>query len=294
MKIPQKFGWFLKFIVTTVSLWFIYREITTTNWQFGGIIWNVKIYVIIFIVCILMGLNWLLEALRWKVSLENFEQIHLKEAIKTILMGLSLNWVLPFTTGDFAVRLFSLKNKKQATSAVVFNRILISFFTLLYGIYVLLNYSKAYNFNKKWVILIAVLVVIAVIIIWIFKNKITPFLAYFRQLSARLILRISLITLLRFLLFTVQLVCLIAVFNENLEITTILVGVGWIFMARTILPALIGGIGVRETAGMLFFSQYVENASLVLLPISLVWVINIVIPSLVGVWLLWRRNSLRI
>ena len=90
---------------------------------------------IISLVCLLMIINWYLEALRWKYSIQTFEAISIKEACKAVLAGLALNWVLPFTSGDLIARIAKHQDKYQATSAAMLNRGIMLLLTFLLGSY---------------------------------------------------------------------------------------------------------------------------------------------------------------
>ncbi|WP_420315672.1 hypothetical protein [Ekhidna sp.] len=235
-----------------------------------------------------MFLNWYLEALRWKVSVQVFEPISIQDAVRIILAGLSLNWVLPFTSGDLLVRLSQQVDKYQTTSAAVLNRGVMISFTAIIGLYGMSKLAEQYDFNG-WYALI--LLLIFPLMTWIFRKTLARFLNYFRSIDRSILIKIVGISFLRYTVFTFQFFLLLETFLPHLPAHLLIAGIGWIFLVRSILPLLLGGVGVREVSGIVFFESHVSNLQMVIIPIFLIWVINTVIPSLVGLIFIWRFKA---
>lgn len=242
---------------------------------------------VLSIVLALMVFNWYLEALRWKVSLQHFESISMNKAWQVILRGLALNWVLPFTSGDLLARISQQRDKYQATSAAILNRGIMLCFTLVLGLYGLSQLATEYEING-WFALIILFGI--PIIRWFFKKSENRFSTYFKELPRGLLIRIIGISLLRYLTFVFQFYLLLTAFLPSLPADSIIAGIGWIFLVRTALPLFFGGVGVREASGILFFEPLVSDLQLVIIPIFLIWVINTVVPSLVGLVFVWRMK----
>ena len=239
----------------------------------------------LIIVIVLMPINWYLEALRWKLSIGLFEPITMKKSWGSVLGGQALNWVLPFTSGDLLSRISQQKDKYQATAAVVLNRGIMLTITLILGLYGMSFLARQFNLNGWFLLGMIISVPILKVI---FKKSIDRFLGYFRELDNPLLMRIVGISLLRYAIFVTQFYLLLTAFLPTLSPQLILAGIGWVFITRSALPLLFGGIGVREASGIFFFGFYVSDFQLVVFPISLIWIINILIPSLAGLWFVWR------
>ena len=239
----------------------------------------------LIIVIVLMPINWYLEALRWKLSIGLFEPITMKKSWGSVLGGQALNWVLPFTSGDLLSRISQQKDKYQATAAVVLNRGIMLTITLILGLYGMSFLARQFNLNGWFLLGMIISVPILKVI---FKKSIDRFLGYFRELDNPLLMRIVGISLLRYAIFVTQFYLLLTAFLPTLSPQLILAGIGWVFITRSALPLLFGGIGVREASGIFFFGFYVSDLQLVVFPISLIWIINILIPSLAGLWFVWR------
>ncbi len=221
---------------------------------------------VITIACILilMVFNWYLEALRWRISIATFESISTIKAIKVILGGLALNWILPFATGDLLARISQQKDKYQTTSAAVLNRGIMMVVTIIGGVYGGSFIAQEYQL-KGWLVLIFL---ILILIAFLLRKRLIRFMLFFRKLSRRVILQIAGISILRYTVFSMQFFLMLSMFlGDTVSEELIFGGVGWIFLARSSLPLFFGGVGVREASGVIFFDPYVDDLQLVLIPV---------------------------
>ena len=260
-------------------LYFISSKLQSQSFDLREIEWPDRFGFTLAAVSLLMVMNWYLEALRWKLSVRTFEPISMNEAWKAILGGLALNWVLPFTSGDLVARLAPQKDRYQTTAAAMMNRGIMLCFTLMLGLYGVNELIVSYEWNS-WLIALVLPVIAAGF--FAFKKPMRKFLVYFRELKRLVFLRITLISLVRYLVFVIQFYMLLVLFLPTLSIQLLIAGIGWVFLVRSALPLFFGGVGVREASGIVFFEPYVSNLQYVIVPIFLIWVINTVIPSMVG------------
>lgn len=281
--------WFiglLKVILLLGCLYFIFSKWQSQTFPPGHFQWPSNFGLITSIVFVLMIFNWYLESFRWKVSVEVFESITLIDAWKVVLGGLALNWILPFTTGDFIARVSQQQDKLKATSAAMLNRAIMLVVTAIFGLYGIAHLAVRYEWDYWAIIVLSIIIVLIVL----FRKHISRFASYFKALSKRTLIQIVTISLIRYFIFVTQFFLLLNLFLPDLDSHLIIAGIGWIFLARTALPLIMGGAGVREASGLIFFEPYVVSIEYVLVPIVLVWVINIVIPSLAGLVLIMRAN----
>lgn len=232
-----------------------------------------------------MVTNWTLEVIRWKVSITPIEKISLKSAITDVFGGLLMNWILPFTSGDFLTRIIAKQNKYMTASAIILNRIIMFCCTLLIGA---IGVSQMAQYGYDYLLIILVVGLIISIGMAIRRKIPQQFLAYFTQLQSQHIRQILMLSIARYFVFTVQFILLIKLFNPSLEYWTIFAGIGWIFLIRSAIPSLFGGIGLREASAFMFFSVMVADISLVIVPVFLLWLLNTLLPSLFGLVMIWK------
>jgi uncharacterized membrane protein YbhN (UPF0104 family) len=283
-------GVFVKVSITLTCIYFLVQRFKNQSIDLSQINWSDDLSLIISITSILMLLNWYLEAVRWKISLASFEVISIKESWKAVLGGLTLNWVLPFTSGDFAARIISRKDKYQTISAVVLNRSIMLFLTVIFGIYSLYYFPQSL-IDIKWIYML--LLILGTGLFFFFHKRINRFIAYFHSLKKGQVIKMLLISVFRYALFTFQFYLLLTAFNPEVSFFILTAGIGWIFLARSIIPHILGGVGLREAASVVFFSSIVTDLSHIVIPVLLIWLINTVIPSIVGLGFIWKSSFLR-
>ena len=276
---------FIKLALFGVCLYFILIKLQDQSISLSKIVWPDSFGMILGLVGILMVINWYLEVLRWKVSLQPFEPISIQNAWQVILGGLALNWVLPFTSGDLLARISQQNDKYQATSAAMLNRGIMLILTLILGIYGMSKLAVEYDVNGWFTLL---LIFSYPLIRWLFKKSLNRFLSYFRNLNRLILIRIIGLSFLRYSVFVFQFYLLLSAFLPDLSTDLILAGIGWVFLIRSVLPLFFGGIGVREASGIIFFESHVPDLQIVIIPIFLIWMINTVLPSVVGLVFVFR------
>lgn len=256
--------------------WFIYQKMSQTGFQIPTLDLN-SFMLISAIVIFLIPLNWYLEALRWKLSIP-FENISIRESMNIVLRGLAMNWVLPFTVGDVGSRLAEVKNKRMSSIAIGYNRFVILLITYTYGGSAVIFYLGESN----WIFALLGVSTIFIVLVFILLTRKISSRVQVKFLTSRLAFDIVGITLIRYAIFTFQFYLLIRFFNPSLSSFVILMGIGWVFLFRSILPSLLGSIGVREASSIFFFQAYVTDLNLIVFPCLIIWVLNTIVPSIIG------------
>ena len=275
-----------KFLVSSLCVWFVFEQLKQKSGPFELALLTGMHYTAIALVLLLMVVNWLLEAIRWKWSLAPFAKLDTKEALGEVLRGLALNWVLPFTGGDFVSRMAKRERKAETVAAILFNRSILLALTLFFGLYSLWVYNQM-SFSRM--IMTAFLVALFCFMVYhVVVSQFRTVKGYFHLLGRQLSMKVIFISVTRYLVFTLQFFLLLKVFLPSVSASFLFAGVGWIFFIRSVIPSLLGGIGLREASACLFFEGIVHDTALVLSPVFLIWVINTVLPSLVGAALIWK------
>ncbi|MFK7952825.1 MAG: lysylphosphatidylglycerol synthase domain-containing protein [Ekhidna sp.] len=280
-------GKLAKAVITALCFYFLWNQYQKHDIDFGNIEWNESQTWALIGVFLLMILNWYLEALRWKISLNPFEKISINEAFSSVLGGIALNWVMPFTTGDFAARLLKRKDKYQTTSAILLNRGIMLSLTGIFGLFSFRYLHQSFISNISLQIIGMLLILI---VLFFGRKRLSRFFAYFSSIESKRIFQVISISVLRYLVFTFQFYWLVVEFNSGLSSLLIIAGIGWVFFVRSIIPHLLGGIGLREAAAVFFFTPHVSDLHSIVLPVFLIWMINTMIPSLFGLLFVWRAD----
>ncbi len=255
----------------------------------------------------LMPINWALEAYKWQFLASKVEKISFVDAFKGTLAGLGLGFITPQAVGDFAARIYFLKmkNKMEALGAILLARVSMFFVAVFYGIigfYILNNFEvlKASSFVEEkmiWLVALLAFVTLTMIIHFNIYDHI-PYKHYRKRWlmwfwnSFKVLTQYSyndfsicfLLSVARYLVFTVQYLLLLHFFGVDIYNILIVSAVWMIYFVKSIFPTFnfLNDLGVREVSAVYFLSQLgVSNSDAVLSSLCL-WLINILIPTLAG------------
>ncbi len=304
-------------ILLVLLLLLIYKQITSQGniqeeWNDFLKYWTEGNKVYFILIILLAPLNWTLESIKWKLLLRKVEQIPFRKAFASVLTGMSFAIITPNKIGDFAGRILYLKNKTklQGAIATLIGNLAHTIATFTFGIAGLIYFNIYYS--KTWSLITLALALIGIGILlyfylrmhllakWIEKYpKLRVIAISFRVLkrySKRDLLQIVSVSACRFMVYNVQFFLLINLlgaqipFSEGVWITAVM------FWMITVIPSFfIADIGVRGfIAGLLFIDTGIsENAVSVLAGSYMVWLMNLIIPAIIGSFLILTVRIIR-
>lgn len=244
------------------------------------------------IVLFFMPLNWLLEALKWQILARPVKQLELKKAFTGVLAGLSMAFITPHGIGDYLGRVLTIQKEDRGrlVGAVLLGRLMQLTATLLFGtmgIFYLLGSTFTYIY-----LLLLICLIISGILLLTFRikpkgkllNKIAYYVSIVSTYSSKTLLQILALSCLRYIVFCIQLVIMLTSFVA-IPLSLKIAGSTWIFLAKSILPTFnfLSDLGIREFSAIYFFDQFGTPLIPVLAASLLIWIINILLPTLVGI-----------
>ena len=263
--------WLLKVVVLAGCVYYIVRALGHRS--FEGFNWQElntsQLWLLCTLVLLLVPLNWYLEVIKWRLCVQPLTQISSTQALWSVLRGLSLNWVIPFSLGDFIGRSLNLPKTKGTIRANLVNRFA-SFWTTLFMFGV---GSMFYWPGQSGVIGAGLALIIIVLIGALHWDK-----AYTLTIK----LRILSMSLIRYVVFSLQFGALLFHFCPDIPLEVLLAGIPVVFLIRTLAPSLLGALGVREAAVIWTFSAFTVHPASLLVASLFLWLFNLVLPSLVG------------
>jgi uncharacterized membrane protein YbhN (UPF0104 family) len=248
----------------------------------------------------LIFINWACEAKKWQVLANQFNPLKFLDAYQSVLVGLTLGFISPANLGDFAGRIIHLKNnnRKQGIGSILLGNGIQFYVTLIFGIFAYLI-IYGIDFPKNHQIIFGMLVFCLFLGIFIFFirgkielffNKIklvAQFKIYWKPLTDfdnSIFLKVFIWSILRFLIIAWQFVIVLQIFEINIITIDLWAVSSLVFLFKTIIPQVnfLSDLGVRELSALYFFSLYSVNLSSVISATFLLWLINILLPVLVG------------
>ena len=293
----------LKVITLLAVVVLLYKKLKDPT-NFGSGFWyeisllstNVSSIALLSLSIILMPLNWFMEAVKWKFLVQKQHVISNRSAFEGVLTGLSLGFVTPHAVGDYVGRLIQLPvdNKTQLIGSVWLGKVVQMIVTALFGLIGVIAFFRTVNFQiNTFLIGLALLTLFSSAIVgFIFLKStysgwIARFQGYFKivlSYSSSELLKILGLAISRYLIFSIQFVLILFAFKVPLAFLELFSGVTWILLLKSIIPSFnfMSDLGIRELSTITFFDQFdidqipVVSASLIL------WLINILIPMLIG------------
>jgi hypothetical protein len=266
------------------------------------------------LIILLMLANWLAEAWKWKVVAAKIEKLSIWQALKGVLTGLSLGFVTPHSWGDYAGRIWQMeeKNREKALGGILLSRGAQLAITLIFGLpgffYLLSNSGNimpgADNLFLFLSVTFAIITPLCIIYIGSISSWLGIFLGQFKwfsflevltHFSSKDSLQLLAISLLRYLIFSSQFLIVLLLFKVDLPIEILSMGIGFIFLAKSVIPAFnfLSDLGVREFSALLFFDTTGVGPLLIISASLFVWIVNILIPTIVGTSFVFSMKTIR-
>lgn len=257
---------------------------------------------IFLVVCALMFVNWGLEALKWQKLVNCSQQISYSKAVSGVLVGLPLALVTPNRIGEIGGRAIVLeKGYKNAIFATFLGSLMQLSSTLLFGALGIILCLAFLPHNQSvelasWISLVVIFFLVVVLIVckdkrWLkvailhligkkFYGKMSRLIQLYQTKD---VVRTLFISLLRYCVFSGQFGLLIKMLMPELSFVEIFVGVTLTYLFTTIIPtSVLGEIGIRGSVAMFIFEAFTPLVAIIFQISLLIWVINIVAPTLTG------------
>ncbi len=305
----------LKAIILILAAVFIAYKLTNNNnlENFSNLVKSIparEVYFTIGVVIALMLLNWLIEAVKWRFLVKNVQRINLWTAIESVFCGLTLAVFTPNRIGEYGGRVFFLSPSRRVLGLVamgigsvgqmVITNILGSL-ALVWFVLVFLNLHSAYEIGIVALacILIAFFALFYFNIAWLLGllGRI-PFLTRFKRFFKVLsrydkpgLLKVFLLCLARFVVFTSQYCVLIHMLIPQMPIFQMAMMVFILFFIQSALPSLdLLDVGIRTLTASYFFSYITHQDVAIIAATAMIWLVNLIIPAILGSAFVFKLN----
>jgi uncharacterized membrane protein YbhN (UPF0104 family) len=296
--------------------WSIYRQISQqpdleNTWKSirisleGPLLWNAVA------VIALMFVNWGLETFKWKMSIRPVQQVSFFKSMQAVLSGVSFSVTTPNRVGEYLGRLLYMDegNRLKTISITIVGSISQLLVTLLAGcagLFILRERIEAEQLiGPLWmnVILWGVLAVLVVVILFYFRlswiirrvdripgiRRFVYLVEALENFSTGLLLRMLFISFLRFLVFILQYWLLFGLFNVNLDGFQVFWTVSASFLVMAIIPTIaVAELAQRGKVITTIVGLYSSNELGMTFATAGIWLINLIIPAIVGSLLILR------
>ena len=275
--------------------WSLIKESTT-----NGKLW---------IVVLLMFVNWSIEAKKWQLLINHIQQFSFYKALKSVLAGCSITMLTPNRVGEFGGRIIYVDNdnKIKAISLTIvgsISQLLVTLIMGCFGLFFLKYFSNESanileilpHFWQSFIISLSVGVTLILLLFYLRLSCIVklieklPVLQNFikhisvlQEFNNMQLIQILSLSCLRYLVFVLQYVLLLQVIQIHIAglLAFMLITIFYLFMA--IVPTFgFIELPVRIGASWEILKLYTTNEVGVGAVALGIWIINLVIPALIG------------
>lgn len=256
-----------------------------------------KLPCLIFAV-VLLPVNWLLEVYKWHLLQYSTLQLSFYQSWKNVMKGVSFGLIMPQQLGDALGKMeHSTSNDRWDIGILsLFGGFVQSFMALMGGVV-----GVAFLFENELGIAVVSIMTMGMVVVMaciFYSVEILQFLQskflfkFLTSLNFKLtkiiLLKVVVLSLLRYLVFVSQFVLVLQLFANSFDKMKVVSAVMLTYFGKTFIPALnvFGDLGIRECAALWSFSYTSIAASTVFLCSMLVWMLNIVLPMLIGAYYL--------
>ncbi len=268
-------------------------------------------FIFLVITLLLVFANWGIEAFKWQKVIAKVQSISIWFSIKAILIGVALSMLTPNRIGEYGGRVLLLSEKKAASfvatlvgslSQIVANICLGGIGMILYALF---YWQVEIGFK---VLSIASILMICIIVVVVFFNsrwllKLLSTGKRFEKIKKEIrvvesfvfsdLVELLKVSSLRYLVYCIQYLCLLLFFGGELNVFAALIIIASIFFAQTIIPTIaLVELGVRGNVALFFFKPFSVLSIVVLSTTFGLWLINLIIPAIIGGLLTLKTKGL--
>jgi uncharacterized membrane protein YbhN (UPF0104 family) len=273
----------------------------------------------LWLACLLVFVNWGIEARKWQILIQPLENFALFTAFKSVLAGCSITMLTPNRVGEYGGRILYVKeeNRLDAIPLTILGSISQLFVTILMGTAGLLhlkfysNNAQVFTFfpayTAELLLLISICAALFLLLIYLRVSLLVNFLSripYLKKFVSHIILlntfsrkqllRILFLSFLRYTVFILQYILLLQAMQVQISFFTCY----WLLTIFYLVMAMAPTIGFTElpirAAASLQILQLFSNNLIGIQAASLgIWIINLVVPAVIGSLLILRIKIIK-
>lgn len=267
----------------------------------------------LFLIALLLVIpNWLIEAYKWRQVINEYNEISVRRSVLSILAGLTLGIITPARTGEYVGRL-SLLRKEQRPEALLstfLGSVAQNVVTILIGIVCFIifysNSIEELEIYGSVIRIIAICLVVLGLVVYYKIAKLMRWLGRFKflkkhlskfrehDISYRSLSIILFYSFCRYFIYLIQYVCILKFFGLEGNVQNMIIAIPLIYLLQSLIPLPpLSGLVARGEIAVLVLSTLDNNLYVILLSALTVWVINLILPALGGLIVVFDYNNIQ-
>jgi hypothetical protein len=292
----------VKLLIGIISFWIIYSRLSQIpQLKEQCVYWfsEPKMYMTLALVLLLMPVNWGIECYKWKCITTQIESISYNKAIKSVFSGICVGNIAPGRAMEFLAKIVFFKHQNRPTITVLhfINGMFQMLITVTVGIF-----SIAYKLGKVnqssyfiYIVLIGGLCLIlffcwAILNVSYIQQKL-KFIKWFKKMedaqhihfTKTLITKLISLSIIRYAVFTTQFYLIYDALSPQNNIIQVFMSIAAYFTLTSLIPMIsVIEPAIRAAIAIFVFNNTGDDTITVVFASTFVWVINVVIPSIIG------------
>ena len=301
---PLLFAWLL----FSIYIQIVHRDNLEASWLRIRASFGSSHVLYLFGAMALIPVNWGLETLKWQLSVRSIHRLSFLEAFKAVLSGVSFSVTMPNRVGEYIGRMAYLPEGHRLSTIPVtlvgsLAQLLI---TIIAGAMGLVFLKPALHrgfpeFSGWYLPALGSLLVLALLLLLLYF-RLTGSFAFLRRglpqkfiflieglqaFHRSLLIRVLLISALRYLVFLVQYLLVFYLFDVDVPPATVFGVMALVFLVLAVVPSIaLLEVGVRGEASIRLMGLFSANVLGIGFASITIWFLNLVLPALVGSLLL--------
>lgn len=306
-------GWTIKITIAVFTILFLYSKLNNDKSlrEFHNIVGKLNAAALTLTfssVISLMALNWLTEAYKWKLMMAKVHPIKYWNAVQTIVCGISLGTITPGRFGDLVTRIIMIPPYRRVFGVIILGMGAFAQFVMYNVLASIAVPLFIYIYKPEYISWVYVLMFVSPVYIIIlltlyfkissldklmsnfkFLHRYKRFITILSAYDHPFLIRILGISLFRFFILVVQYYLLIQLLIPSITFAQVTLMITLLFTIQSIVPTIeILDIGLRGVTTVYLFGFITDQHTAIVLVTTMIWFINLIIPSIIGLVLIIR------
>lgn len=274
---------------------------------------------------LLMALNWSAETWKWQWLIRKLEPLGFIVSLKAVLAGITVSMFTPNRVGEYFGRIFVLREEHRWEGVFVtiigsMSQLIVTLFAGIPAFLIFLHKYQPVQDQRMIAIMdisLLVLAVMALLLLGLFFNtgfitnwthklirdewkRLRRYMEVFAFYSRRELLPVLLFSMLRYAVFSLQFFLVIKAFGIPLSAGDAWIAIPSVFLITTVYPSFtLAELGLRGSASAFVLGAFLSLSDMTAHSIGILaaagglWLVNLVLPALVGTFIIARMNFLQ-
>ena len=332
-KLYKRYNLLIQLVILVVSYVFIINQVfwkqdlpallkpLAENFSSSKFLWMLAL------ILVLMILNWMLEALKWKKLINKVEPLSLRQSIMAVLTGVTISSFTPNRIGEYFGRAFILKKASHIEGILItilgsMSQLLVTILagslSLLFFLYLFmpdtefmsgyLYFGFVFSVLFLDILLVGLFFNVSFLASWkekILRNsrvRIRRYFDVFTLYSNRELWIVMALSFARYAVFSTQYVLLLWILGVRMPFYYMYLMIALIYFIMAVIPTIaLTELGIRSSVAIYCFGFYfarsmtgtAETNLAILMASVLMWFINLGIPAVAGSVFLFRLQFFR-